>query len=746
MEYAGLVALRHGAYERSEDFLQQALQIRLSVHGKDSPRTAEIYYDLASLYLENGSLEKAIRRAKKVWEINSQALGNDHPEALAALLPLGRALEMMDEDQDALKQYLMVYQSYKKHYGMDDVRCLNIAGMVAPVLMRLDRREEAIAVFKETIGLLEERHPEEDRLLCISKVKLAAAELSAGAPESIQRLTMALEQLQRKYPEVYAYMRTENVQLMQVLLNRGSVDTAFQLADVFNRQLRDSIRGEFWGMTAVEQQEYVAFADGYSFYQSISLAVDYQEHPLAMQLGAEWLINGKGLVQEAQAVQSGAVEDLRRRQAWTSQSWIAWKTIQANLADDEVFIDILGYLDFEFATGEPVEHENRYVAWLLRPGAAPRLIELGSADAMDAAIVELQQACFAAPKQILKVGEREAYAAFQPKLRAVSKLLWEPLRNELGDAKSIIISPDQATWLVPWAALLNDDLSYAIESHRIGLALSGRELLSSAAEALPDQAVIFADPAFNAVTEERVRSPALVRGVQFDQPLRLPPVPQLAWSALEAKAIKPSLKVLTGKEPRMMVEQDALESSFKSLHGPEVLVLSTHGFFSSPASNLGDDQSRGLSTTESGDGDPLLRCGLLLAGANQSKTIERLENDGVLTGAEIAATDLKGTRLAVLSACETGLGQLEATGGVVGLRRAFHIAGARSVVSTLWQIPDQETALIMNDLFQALTRQPDITWGLQTAQQAAIARGRRQKGIAHPFYWAAFSLTGQSGY
>jgi CHAT domain-containing protein len=174
--------------------------------------------------------------------------------------------------------------------------------------------------------------------------------------------------------------------------------------------------------------------------------------------------------------------------------------------------------------------------------------------------------------------------------------------------------------------------------------------------------------------------------------------------------------VLTGK--------DATETAAKRIGGPRILHIATHGFF--------------LEDTAAESEDPMLRSGLVFAGVN---ALGSGEDDGVLTALEAAGLDLRGTRLVVLSACETGLGEVKNGEGVFGLRRAFVVAGAETLLMSLWQVADEATKDLMVAYYTRLARGEPRAEALRQAQLGML----KDPSTARPFFWAAFISSGEAG-
>ena len=443
------------------------------------------------------------------------------------------------------------------------------------------------------------------------------------------------------------------------------------------------------------------------------------------------------------------------------EDWTELAKLRAALPADAVLVEFAKVFVIESRTraeGSTDPKLARYAAWVIPPadGGEVSLVDLGFAEPLEQAISDARAAIQRGPgrgleRKVEPAAERRSIDALQ----VLADRLYKPLAAHVGPARRWVLGLDAALWLVPWAALPVGEGRYAVEDHLIHLVVSGRDLVANPEAAAAQAPAILADPDYDlGVGQAAAKARELGRGPGGTAPASRGPgrprskslgdhVPRLPSTADEAREIAPLMKAITGVEPEVFLQAAASESVFKSLRSPKMLVLSTHGFFLEDPhpSDKDTDPAR-----RSGPANPLLRSGLILAGYNQAMSSgEGGDDDGLITGLEVAGCDLRGTDLVVLSACETGLGEILAGEGVAGLRQVFQVAGAKSVVASIWRVPDLESYQLMSAFFQGLSRGKGGAEALREAQLALIADLRARRGAAHPYYWAAFSLTGYPG-
>jgi CHAT domain-containing protein len=353
-----------------------------------------------------------------------------------------------------------------------------------------------------------------------------------------------------------------------------------------------------------------------------------------------------------------------------------------------------------------------------------RWVDLGAMTAIDAKVAALRAAVSDPRRDAREAG------------RALDELLMRAIRPLAGDRRTLLLSTDGALNLVPFAALVDENGRHLAESFTIAYLSSGRDVLRLRSRSpIRQPALIVASPDFDDIggAPRAVAAPtddAPVRGSGLAG-LRWAPLPGTLEEARELRVLLPTAKVVVGA--------DASKTALRNVRGPSIVHLATHGFFladvapaaASDLLQIGALERR-PATPGLDDDNPLIRSGLALAGANR---IQRGNQDGILTALEAAALDLSGTRLVVLSACETGVGALSGAEGIYGLRRAFLMAGAESELVSLWKVEDQATRDLMVGFYRsALSGKVGRAEALRLAQLEMMKR----EGRAHPFFWASF--------
>ncbi len=380
-----------------------------------------------------------------------------------------------------------------------------------------------------------------------------------------------------------------------------------------------------------------------------------------------------------------------------------------------------------------------YAAFVRKAGAAdPVLIPLGSARRIENLITALR-------REIETVSEApgRADAIAETRYRnagtALRQRIWDPLEPSLANVKRVFLTPDHALNLIDFAALPDQRGGYLIEHGPVLHYLSAeRDLVEPRAGPGGSGLLAVGAPAFDRAARDQpyvsVANAAPVfrssRTVCLDfQSLRFEPLP---GSFREVRDISALWTKSGGGDVTEQTGERATGAAFlQDAPGKRVLHVAAHGFFLDQSC-----PSSGQATSE----NPLLLSGIALAGANRHHGDVQ---DGIVTAEEIAAMDLDGVEWAVLSACETGLGKLLAGEGVFGLRRAFQVAGARTVVTSLWPVNDESAREWMTALYRKrFVGRLDTAASVRAATLETLGHRRERNLSTHPFYWGGFIAVG----
>jgi CHAT domain-containing protein len=351
----------------------------------------------------------------------------------------------------------------------------------------------------------------------------------------------------------------------------------------------------------------------------------------------------------------------------------------------------------------------RYIAYVLRREGPVAWKELGPAAPIDAAIGRLRQAL----RDPSRTDVRQL-------ARVVDARVLAPLRPLLGDATQLLISPDGELNRTPFEALVDARQHYAIEQYAITYLSSGRDLLRlQIPRASMSGPLVIAHPAYGDASS----------GTE----MYFAPLPGSMEEGRVIKTLFPEASVLTGG--------NATKAALLDADAPSILHIATHAFVRDREDRESAVRTRGAGSPAppppppiAPAENPLLRSGLALSGANVIAGHEA----GILTALEASTLNLWGTRLVTLSACDTGSGDVKNGEGVYGLRRAFLLAGAETLVMSLWPVSDYVTREMMTDYYRGLKAGLGRGAALRQVQRAMLLR----KGRQHPFYWAAFIQAG----
>ena len=432
-----------------------------------------------------------------------------------------------------------------------------------------------------------------------------------------------------------------------------------------------------------------------------------------------------------------------------------WKQVQERLQPGEAAVE---FIRFKVRNPEPAD-STLYAALVLRPDwPAPEFVALFEEGQIDSLLRVSGERKADYVNQLYTLADRGASPVNKPR-KSLYELLWQPLENALTGVRTIFYAPAGLLYRLNLAAIPVSVDSVLGDRYQLVELGSTRQLVAAiGVRPAGNDALLYGGITYEADGTALAQANAVPDSVSIvsrgeldfaytDSTLRQGSWAPLPFTDREVGSVEKTLRA-AGFQAETRGGYAATEEAFKRIGAdgkpsPRVLHIATHGFFF-------PDPGGGMRNTEYGmrNGEepvfkisdhPMIRSGLILAGANHAwttgKPIKEGMEDGILTAYEISQMNLSNTELVVLSACETGLGDIQGNEGVYGLQRAFKIAGAKYLIMSLWQVPDKQTSLLMTTFYKKwLEEKMPIPEAFRAAQKAL-----RDAGL-DPYQWAGFVL------
>jgi CHAT domain-containing protein/Tfp pilus assembly protein PilF len=775
-----------GDYAKAEPLYEQSLEITKQKLGEKHLDYAIGLMNLAMLYKQRGNYTKAEPLYKQSLEITKQAVGEEHPDYALSLNNMAELYDQMGDYAKAEPLYKQSLDIQKQVLGEKHPAYALSLHNLAELYRVMGDYAQAEALFRQALqiekDILGEKHPEyagdlDDLALlyrtmgdCVKaeplchqalQISRESLDLSAAVQSERQQLRMSAEV--RSFLDRYlsvatgAKTRAEDV-YAEVLLWKGSVSARQQMI----HQMHQALEGNAPPEVAKQYEELAeATRSLANLYQQIPKPDQREEHRHKLTQLSEQ-------IEQLEQALAGANQEFRQQ---LEQQHRTPAEIRQVLPADATLVDLLEYDHYipSVEKRKKATWERRLIAFIVRADQPIEMIELGAAEPINAAIAAWRKDFG------LWRGETESPG------QQLRRLVWEKIEPSLNSAKTVLLSPDGATAQLPWTALPGKlPGSFLIEETAIAIVPIPRMLPELLVDREPTHSVskktdetpslllvgnvnFGADPGTSTLASDD-------RGAAVGD--QKPEWPSLPGTAAEVAAIRATFVSRYDKAtPTELTQDQATKSAVRQqLSNYQYVHFSTHGFFapSTVRSALGNlspsDHSPGnelsSSRREVAGFNPGLLSGLVLAGANHLP--QDGKDDGILTALEVSGLDLGHVQLATLSACETGLGESAGGEGLLGLQRAFQTAGAKTVVASLWKVPDKTTQMLMSRFYDNLwNRRMSKIESLREAQRWLLREGSKQADVGRgldlstgsdeetqpsgqlpPRYWAAFELSG----
>ena len=758
----GLAVLYHaiGDFRSAELFHDESTQMMLEIYGDDSEHIARAFNNRANLYTAMGDYEAAERLYKKVKNIWSKYRDPDDPEIAMLLSNIGEMKHQAANYIDSEKMLKKSLEIYKKSLDYKHPSYANCLTRLGSLYLDTGRYKDAVDVLEIADEIWREKLGDENVHHAFSLNYLAEAYYSIGdlvsAENTFQKcITIRENILVNDSPELADSLYNYGL----ILASTDRLNEALKKMNAANNIHDEVIRRVFKVSSDNNRFKYlVKLNEYYDIYLSLIHHIQTSGSNAA-KLGLDFLLKRKALILDASKIQreitlSGKYPDLAKKlhkiidlktrianlllsssgtdkkdfnklldelhlKKEKLESELAKKipeiefdlkiksadrvAISSLISKDSVLIEYIRYDLIDFTT-IPIKSSNkrkspRYAAFIMKAEEPERIeyVDLGPAEIIDSLISKYRfevTGSFDENTRGVSIFEKKKTTKMKAG-KALRKIIFDKLTPFIMGKTKLLISPDDELCKVPIETLPISKGKYLLDEFSISYLSVGRDVLRFQSDKSINykKDIVIADPDFDLNdTPDQVSSTAEpTKHRSFTTKFERIPGTRVEGLEISSKLnTKPWLGDRVNK------------TSVKAIKSPRILHIATHGFFMESRDGIsGNTDSIRID-------NPLLRSGLVLAGANkflQNGSPCGVFEDGLLTAEDVSGLDLFDTEIVVLSACNTGLGEVYSGEGVLGLRRSFALAGAKSLIMSLWKIPDIVTPILMGRFYDNLINQ-----------------------------------------
>jgi CHAT domain-containing protein len=786
-----------GDFESAEKYDFEALKITKKVYGEESLDYAGSLNSIAISYISIGNYEAAEPLLLQAKEIRLKTLGRNNVYYAETIGYLGNLYSDLGKYEQAEKHYIEARAIIEGIQGKMNADYAMITNNNANLYVRMEKWEEAKHLFLEALGIREKVLGKKHRFYASTLNNLSFLYLKTNEIEKAESLLLEVEAIYEKKQELNDYHLNSMLRsLFMLYWTKGDFEEANRyISKAFSRGQTALITGSRY----LSEQELGLYLNTFLFniYSNFSfadisqnpqaaansydLALFYKGYLLTTSKQIRRLVNKdastasqfdtlqiyqaqltKEYAKKASMRDSHIINELENRTAQLEKNMVQavagfkaanrqviWQQVQQTLHAGEAAVEFVRYVLFLPEKTDTV----MYAAIILRPNdSSPQFVPLATESQLEAMLNQPEKKSGPYINRLYSDNESTLY-----------QLIWQPLEQALEHVNVVYYSPVGLLHRLNLSAVSKPDETILAGHYQLIRLGSTRQLAEpDSIEMAHQDALLFGGIQYKmdstAIFQHinTVATANLVSGTrgyteeEEEEEEQLPFMidasilthqewAYLPWTEVEIEAIDIILQD-AGMKTKLKKGYAATEEAFKAMGksgtSPRIVHLSTHGFFFPDFSDT--EEEKGPTGFQSSD-HPMIRSGLILAGGNyvwqNGHALRPDMEDGVLTAFEVSQMDLSNTELVVLSACETGLGDIAGNEGVYGLQRAFKIAGARYLIMSLWQVPDFQTQELMTTFY--------LNWlekKMSIPQAFAEAQAAIRKKYPEPFYWAGFVL------